>query len=173
MTYDYSTGEVPLTQYTSDWLPNPFYFSPGGVYELLTRAKDQERGVQGSPHTPGGRTDGPPIVYSDQGTIRAHPELVLARLLERERELTDIRDSLRVCEEGIAQLLSERQAEHISHTEPSLSDIREGRYELDPEYSEPIQPGRTSGADKHSTHWGAACYGDGWAYNPRSKGGNR
>lgn len=171
MSNDNSTRKVQATEHTSNWKSDPIYIGSYSLYGDL--AEGGQYPLPRTSRTPGGRTDGPPVVYSDQGTIRAHPELVLARLLERERELTDIRDSLRVCEEGLARLLSERQAEHLSRTESELSDLRERSSQLD---TIPLQgpfTGWTSTTDGPATHWGASCFGDGWAYNPRSGGSDQ
>jgi len=171
MTYDYSTGEVPLTQYTSDWLPNPFYFSPDGVYELPTRRGSST--VQRTPPTSRGCSDRSASVYGDTRTARSRLKLVLAWVLEGQDTLAQLRSTLSLCAESITRILSEGQAEHLPPTKSDILDLRRRASQLDPEYSEPIQPGRTSGADKHSTHWGAACFGDGWAYYPRSKGSDQ
>jgi len=171
MYYDYSTKQIPATEYAEDWEPNPLYAGPTGVYGGTARRGSST--VQGSPPTSRGRTDRSASVYGDTRTARSRLKLVLAWLLEGQDTLTQLRSALSLCEESITRILSEGQAEHLPPTKSDILDLRAGTRQLDPEYSEPIQPGRTSGADKHSTHWGAACFGDGWAYYPRSKGSDQ
>ena len=172
MSHDYSTRKVQATEHATDWKSDPIDLGPYSLYGRST-FRGEGTGVPGSPPAPGGRSEGPPVVYSDPGPIRASLELVLARLLARERELSDIRDSLRVCENGIAQLLSARQTEHLPLTESELLDLRARANELDLRSGPEAQPGRASGVNKNTTHWGEALYGDGWAYNPRSKGADQ